>query len=122
MTTKNIVQVTDQNFETTVSTSSQLVLVDFWATWCAPCKMLRPVIEELATEYEGRIVVGELDVDANPITASPRMRHAVWPGATPSAGSSATAYERSPDSLDRRPLPRDTVKRSEGRRARNRGG
>jgi thioredoxin 1 len=44
--------------------------VDFWATWCAPCKMLRPVIEELATEYEGRIVVGELDVDANPITAS----------------------------------------------------
>src|SRR5438094_10208080 len=70
MTTKNIVQVTDQNFETTVSTSSQLVLVDFWATWCAPCKMLRPVIEELATEYDGRMVVGELDVDANPITAS----------------------------------------------------
>ena len=69
MTTKNIVQVTDQNFETTVSTSSQLVLVDFWATWCAPCKMLRPVIEELATEYDGRMVVGELDVDANPITA-----------------------------------------------------
>ncbi|TME78098.1 MAG: thioredoxin, partial [Chloroflexi bacterium] len=64
MTTKNIVQVTDQNFETTVSTSSQLVLVDFWATWCAPCKMLRPVIEELATEYDGRMVVGELDVDA----------------------------------------------------------
>ena len=70
MTTKNIVQVTDQNFETTVSNSSQLVLVDFWATWCAPCKMLRPVIEELATEYDGRMVVGELDVDANPIIAS----------------------------------------------------
>src|SRR5207244_12085201 len=70
MTTKNIVQVTDQNFETTVSTSSQLALVDFWATWCAPCKMLRPVIEEMATEYDGRMVVGELDVDANTITAS----------------------------------------------------
>jgi thioredoxin len=70
MTTKNILQVTDQNFETTVSSSAQLVLVDFWATWCAPCKMLRPVIEELAAEYEGRIVVGELDVDANPVTAS----------------------------------------------------
>jgi len=70
MTTKNIVQVTDQNFETTISSSSQLVLVDFWATWCAPCKMLRPVIEELATEYDGRIVVGDLDVDANPVTAS----------------------------------------------------
>jgi thioredoxin 1 len=70
MTTKNIVQVTDQNFETTVAGSTQLVLVDFWATWCAPCKMLRPVVEELATEYEGRVVVAELDVDANPITAS----------------------------------------------------
>lgn len=70
MTTKNIVQVTDQNFETTVAGSTQLVLVDFWATWCAPCKMLRPVVEELATEYEGRVTVAELDVDANPLTAS----------------------------------------------------
>ncbi len=70
MTTKNIVQVTDQNFETAVVGSTQLVLVDFWATWCAPCKMLRPVVEELATEYEGRVVVAELDVDANPLTAS----------------------------------------------------
>jgi thioredoxin 1 len=70
MTTKNIVQVTDQNFEATVTASTQLVLVDFWATWCAPCKMLRPVVEELATEYEGRVVVAELDVDANPVTAS----------------------------------------------------
>ncbi len=70
MTTKNIVQVTDQNFETTVGASPQPVLLDFWATWCAPCKMLRPVVEELATEYEGRVVVAELDVDANPVTAS----------------------------------------------------
>jgi thioredoxin len=70
MTAKNIIQVTDQNFETTVTGSTQLVLVDFWATWCAPCKMLRPVVEELATEYEGRVVVAELDVDANPVTAS----------------------------------------------------
>jgi thioredoxin 1 len=70
MTAKNIVQVTDQNFETTVGGSTQLVLLDFWATWCAPCKMLRPVVEELATEYEGRVVVAELDVDANPVTAS----------------------------------------------------
>jgi thioredoxin 1 len=70
MTARNIVQVTDQNFETTVATAEQLVLVDFWASWCAPCKMLRPVIDELATEYDGRITVGELDVDANPLTAS----------------------------------------------------
>src|ERR1700675_414373 len=70
MTTKNVVQITDQYFETTVAGSAQLVLVDFWATWCAPCKMLRPVVEELATEYEGRVVGAELDVDANPLTAS----------------------------------------------------
>src|ERR1700681_72596 len=70
MTTKNIVQVTDQNFETTVGASTQLVLLDFWATWCAPCKMLKPLVEELATEYEGRVMIAELDVDANPITAS----------------------------------------------------
>jgi thioredoxin 1 len=70
VTTKNIVQVTDQNFEATVGASQQLVLVDFWATWCAPCKMLRPVVEELATEYAGRVTVAELDVDANPLTAS----------------------------------------------------
>ncbi len=70
MTTKNLVQVTDQNFETTVAGSTQLVLVDFWATWCAPCKMLKPLVEELAIEYDGRVTVAELDVDANPITAS----------------------------------------------------
>jgi thioredoxin len=70
MTTKNVVQVTDQNFETTVVAAQQPVLIDFWATWCAPCKMLKPVIDELATEYEGRVTIAELDVDANPITAS----------------------------------------------------
>src|SRR5256885_16949527 len=70
MTTKNIVQVTDQNFETTVGASTQLVLLDFWATWCAPCKMLKPLVEQLAIEYEGRVGVAELDAGANPITAS----------------------------------------------------
>jgi thioredoxin 1 len=70
MTARNIVQVTDQNFESTVGASEQLVLLDFWAAWCAPCKMLRPVIDELAGEYDGRVTVAELDVDANPLTAS----------------------------------------------------
>jgi thioredoxin len=68
--TKNLLQVTDQNFETTVAAAQQPVLVDFWATWCAPCKMLKPVIDELATEYEGRVIVAELDVDANPLISS----------------------------------------------------
>ena len=70
MSSKNIVQLTDQNFETTVGAAQHPVLVDFWATWCAPCKMLRPLVEELAVEYEGRVVIAELDVDANPVTAS----------------------------------------------------
>jgi thioredoxin 1 len=68
--TKNLLQVTDQNFETTVAAAQQPVLVDFWATWCAPCKMLKPVIDELAAEYEGRVIIAELDVDANPVTSS----------------------------------------------------
>ncbi len=67
---KNIVQVTDQNFETTVANAQQPVLLDFWATWCAPCKMLKPVVDDLSNEYQGRMIVAELDVDANPITAS----------------------------------------------------
>jgi thioredoxin 1 len=70
MAGKHVVQVTDQNFESTVGAAQQPVLVDFWATWCAPCKMLKPVVEELAKEYEGRVVVAELDVDANPNVAS----------------------------------------------------
>ncbi len=70
MAGKNVVQLTDQSFETTVTAADKPVLVDFWATWCAPCKMLKPVLEELATEYEGRVTMAELDVDANPTTAS----------------------------------------------------
>ena len=70
MATAHPVQLTDQNFQRAVLDSDKPVLVDFWAFWCAPCKMLKPVLEELATEYQGKVVVGELDVDANPTTAS----------------------------------------------------
>jgi thioredoxin 1 len=58
-------EITDANFEELVMNSDKPVLVDFWAAWCGPCKMLVPVVEQIATEYEGRAVVGKMDVDAN---------------------------------------------------------
>ena len=63
--TDKALQITDASFEEVVLKSDKPVLVDFWATWCGPCRMLGPVIEEIATEYEGRVVVGKVDVDSN---------------------------------------------------------
>jgi thioredoxin 1 len=62
--------ITDSNFEEVVLKSSQPVLVDFWAEWCGPCRMVGPVVEELAKEYEGKAVIGKMDVDNNPKTAT----------------------------------------------------
>ena len=59
------VVVTDATFESDVLKASKPVLVDFWAEWCGPCRMLAPVIDELAGEYEGRARIGKLDVDSN---------------------------------------------------------
>lgn len=57
--------ITDATFDEVVLQSKQPVLVDFWAAWCGPCRMVGPVIEEIATEFEGKAVVGKVDVDAN---------------------------------------------------------
>lgn len=61
---------TDENFTTEVLNSNQLVLIDFYADWCGPCKMMAPVIEEIAGEYEGTVKVGKLNVDESPNTSS----------------------------------------------------
>jgi thioredoxin 1 len=57
--------ITDATFDEVVLQSDKPVLVDFWAAWCGPCRMVGPIVDELSNEYEGRVVVGKVDVDAN---------------------------------------------------------
>ena len=63
------IDLTDENFQTEVVDSSLPVLVDFWATWCGPCKMVAPIVDELANEYDGKIKFGKVDVDTAQKTA-----------------------------------------------------
>lgn len=69
-------QITDANFEELVTKASLPAIVDFWAEWCGPCRMITPIIEELAAEYEGKANIGKVDVDSNPgITGNFRVRN-----------------------------------------------
>ena len=68
MAVQAIVEATDANFDQEVLKSDQPVLVDFWAAWCGPCKAIAPVVDELATSYQGKAKVMKMDVDKNPST------------------------------------------------------
>ena len=63
------IEITDANFEELVVNSDKPVMIDFWAVWCGPCRMIAPIVEEMATEYEGKAVIGKVDVDSNPNVA-----------------------------------------------------
>ncbi len=67
---ENVVHTSDDSFEQDVLASDQPVLVDFWAEWCGPCKMIAPILDEIADEYAGKLKVVKLDIDSNP--AMPR--------------------------------------------------
>ena len=68
MASDKVVQLSDDSFENDVIKSSVPVLVDFWASWCAPCKAISPVVDSLADEYDGKVKIGKLNVDENPAT------------------------------------------------------
>jgi thioredoxin 1 len=66
MAGQNVLEVTDTNFDSEILKSQLPVLIDFWAVWCAPCRAIAPHVEALAKEYDGKIRVGKMDIDANP--------------------------------------------------------
>jgi len=64
----DVAEVTDQSFEAEILRSDQPAIVDFWAEWCAPCRQISPIIKELASQYDGRVKIVKMDIDANPNT------------------------------------------------------
>ena len=63
------IEITDANFEELVVNSDKPVMIDFWAVWCGPCRMIAPIVEEMSGEYDGKAVIGKVDVDSNPNVA-----------------------------------------------------
>ncbi len=70
------IEITDQNFDEIVLKSEKLVIVDFWAEWCGPCRMVGPIVEEIGNDFADKVIVGKLDVDSNPgVTAKFGIRN-----------------------------------------------
>ena len=63
------IEITDANFEELVVKADKPVMIDFWAVWCGPCRMIAPIVTEMSDEYEGRAIIGKVDVDSNPQVA-----------------------------------------------------
>ena len=70
-------QITDSNFEETVLKSDKPVMVDFWAAWCGPCRMVGPIIDELSEEYEGKAIIGKIDIDSNQHVVPPPIARSI---------------------------------------------
>ncbi len=69
MTSDKIVQLTDDKFDSTIK-ETPLILVDFWAEWCFPCKIIAPIVEEIAETYNGKLICAKVNIDENPVTAT----------------------------------------------------